>query len=124
MANDKMTRANALEMAKTAIQAYADFSDEDKATAIEKVNKLIADVTRPRSKSDEPTEKQKVNIELKNIILGALANAEKPMAIADIMALDERFGSAPQKATTLLTQLKKGGKVVRVEGRKATYKLV
>ena len=123
MANEKMTRANAVDMAIEAIKAFEQFSAEDKATAIEKLEKVKAGFTRVSNGEKKPTENQKINEELKGIILKALEGAEKPMSIADVMALDERFGSVPQKATSLLTQLKNVGKVVRVEGRKATYAL-
>lgn len=61
------------------------------------------------------TANQKANLESVEVIFGVIAEADKPLSIAEITAGDERLSTfSNQKMSALLKKLVEAGRVVRV----------
>lgn len=82
---------------------------------IELLNKKTATGSR------KPTKNQIENEGLKQTILEVLAEADRPLAIAEIMENPAFEGLTNQRVSALLTQLKKANLVVRVEEKRKAY---
>ena len=76
-----------------------------------------------KSSSKKPTKVQVENENIKETILDILAELDTPTS-ATALATDARLGVSNQKITSLLTQLKNEGKVIReMEKGKALFSL-
>ena len=74
------------------------------------------------SSSGKPTKTQVENEGYKEVILEALATADKPMTISELMEYaDGLAGLKNQRVSALMTQLKNAGKVIRTEEKKKAY---
>ena len=74
------------------------------------------------SGSGKPTKTQVENEGYKEVILEALATADKPMTISELMEYAEGLaGLKNQRVSALMTQLKNAGKVIRTEEKKKAY---
>ena len=79
-----------------------------------------------KSSNKKPTKTQEANEALKDVILQVLEDMGRPATASEIIA-DDRIGKdiSNQKMTSLLTQLKKAGAVVRTEEKgKAVFAVV
>ena len=111
MFNEIIKMMNGEQMSVSA-QAVIDFATHE----IELLNK------KSSSSSGKPTKTQIENEGYKEVILKALATADKPMTISEIMEYtDGLVGLKNQRVSALMTQLKKAGKVVRTEEKKKAY---
>lgn len=76
-----------------------------------------------KSSSKKPTKVQVENESIKETILDILTELDTPTS-ATALATDSRLNVSNQKITSLLTQLKNEGKVIRVEEKgKALFSL-
>ena len=74
------------------------------------------------SGSGKPTKTQVENEGYKEVILEALATADKPMTISELMEYAEGLaGLKNQRVSALMTQLKNANKVVRTMEKKKAY---
>ena len=74
------------------------------------------------SGSGKPTKTQLENEGYKEVILEALATADKPMTISELMEYAEGLaGLKNQRVSALMTQLKNANKVVRTMEKKKAY---
>ena len=73
------------------------------------------------------TAKQKENEKIKEIMLTKFQNLNDKVTVTDLLQdteINELVGGSNQKATALLTQLKKEDKIVNIkEGKKSFYKI-
>ena len=111
MFNEIIKMMNGEQMSVSA-QAVIDFANHE----IELLNK------KSSSSSGKPTKTQIENEGYKEVILEALATADKPMTISEIMEYaDGLAGLKNQRVSALMTQLKNAGKVIRTEEKKKAY---
>lgn len=111
MFNEIIKMMNGEQMSISA-QAVIDFANHE----IELLNK------KSSSSSGKPTKTQLENEGYKEVILEALATADKPMTISEIMEYaDGLEGLKNQRVSALMTQLKNAGKVIRTEEKKKAY---
>ena len=74
------------------------------------------------SGSGKPTKTQVENEGYKEVILEALATADKPMTISELMEYAEGLaGLKNQRVSAIMTQLKNANKVVRTMEKKKAY---
>ena len=74
------------------------------------------------SGSGKPTKTQLENEGYKEVILEALATADKPMTISELMEYAEGLaGLKNQRVSAIMTQLKNANKVVRTMEKKKAY---
>lgn len=108
-----MTYAVAIDTAITAI-------GETNPEAVERLKALQAQLAKRGSKGG-PTKTQKLNEEIKAVILDILAEVEDFVPMADLLA-DDRLpeGMSVQKAGALLGQLVKADEVVKTVYKKRT----
>ena len=100
------------EQMSVSTQAVIDFANHE----IELLNK------KSSSSSGKPTKTQIENEGYKEVILEALATADKPMTISELMEYaDGLEGLKNQRVSALMTQLKNAGKVIRTEEKKKAY---
>ena len=100
------------EQMSVSTQAVIDFANHE----IELLNK------KSSSSSGKPTKTQLENEGYKEVILEALATADKPMTISELMEYaDGLAGLKNQRVSALMTQLKNAGKVIRTEEKKKAY---
>ena len=100
------------EQMSVSTQAVIDFANHE----IELLNK------KSSSSSGKPTKTQIENEGYKEVILEALATADKPMTISELMEYaDGLAGLKNQRVSALMTQLKNAGKVIRTEEKKKAY---
>ena len=115
MMNSKMTYVNAINFALRAI------SGEKLDNAVEVADKLIALgqqlEKRNSTKSNKPTKAQRENADLKDQIVDYLTEQGGQYRAGEIAM---SFGISGQKASALLNQLVKDGKVAKVDGEKRT----
>lgn len=130
----KLTQKLALEIAISALTANANkeyrmAGSEDVFTADEAIEKLTAmavQLDKKASAPKKPTAKQTENEKLMEDIALALADADAPMTISDMIA---KFscceGMSNQKVATIVRKMVENGAVVREEiKRKAYFSLV
>ena len=111
MFNEIIKMMNGEQMSVSA-QAVIDFANHE----IELLNK------KSSSSSGKPTKTQIENEGYKEVILEALATADKPMTISEIMEYaDGLAGLKNQRVSALMTQLKNAGKVIGREKKKKAY---
>ena len=123
MAEKKMTRAQALTIAMSVIEDKGDTPELVEAHAV--LGKMLASITKPRAKSDEPSKAAKENIRLAGEVLKVMPEGE-PVLTSWIME-HVRGIMTSQKCTKVMEVLISAGKVERVEkvkGRYVGYKLV
>ena len=97
------------------------------AEIVEFCNGRIAQLDNKAINKGE-TAKQKENEKIKGIMLNAFENlGDKMVTVTDLLQdteINGLVGGSNQKATALLTQLKKEDKIVNIkEGKKSFYKL-
>ena len=111
MFNEIIKMMNGEQMSVSA-QVVIDFANHE----IELLNK------KSSSSSGKPTKTQIENEGYKEVILEALATADKPMTISELMEYaDGLAGLKNQRVSALMTQLKNAGKVIRTEEKKKAY---
>lgn len=104
------------------------FTLQPAADVIEFCNREIDILNRRAAAPKTPTKNQRANDVIKANILSVLAAADAPMSIKDMQEsgkLTDEEGKilTNQKINSLLTQLKKEGKVNRMEGKAALFVL-
>lgn len=78
-------------------------------------------LNRKGSGSHKPTKTQIENEGYKASILEILAESDRPLTISEMMEDDRLEGLKNQRVSALVTQLKKGGQVIRTEDKKKAY---
>lgn len=112
---NKMTNKVALEIAIASVKASGNME------AVEKLEKMLAQVEKKNSADRKPTATQKENIGLKESIL-AFMEVEKQYTITDIMkGCAEVAGLSNQRVSALVRQLLLEGKVTREEIKRKAY---
>ena len=126
----KLTQKLALEIAISALTANANkeyrmAGSEDVFTADEAIQKLTAmavQLDKKASSPKKPTAKQTENEKLMEDIALALADADAPMTISDMIA---KFscceGMSNQKVATIVRKMVDNGAVVREEVKRKAY---
>lgn len=126
----KLTQKLALEIAISALTANANkeyrmAGSEDVFTADEAIEKLTAmavQLDKKASAPKKPTAKQTENEKLMEDIALALADADAPMTISDMIA---KFscceGMSNQKVATIVRKMVENGAVVREEVKRKAY---
>lgn len=126
----KLTQKLALEIAISALTAnankeYRPAGTEDVFTADEAIEKLTAmavQLDKKASAPKKPTAKQTENEKLMEDIALALADADAPMTISDMIA---KFscceGMSNQKVATIVRKMVENGAVVREEVKRKAY---
>ena len=126
----KLTQKLALEIAISALTANANkeyrmAGSEDVFTADEAIQKLTAmavQLDKKASSPKKPTAKQTENEKLMEDIALALADADAPMTISDMIA---KFpcceGMSNQKVATIVRKMVDNGTVVREEIKRKAY---
>ena len=121
MATKKMTKKEMFaeiikmmngEISSVTESAVIEFAEHE----IELLNK------KSSSGSGKPTKTQVENEGYKEVILEALATADKPMTISELMEYAEGLaGLKNQRVSAIMTQLKNANKVVRTMEKKKAY---
>lgn len=126
----KLTQKLAIEIAISALTAnpnkeYRPAGTEDVFTADEAIEKLTAmavQLDKKASAPKKPTAKQTENEKLMEDIALALADADAPMTISDMIA---KFscceGMSNQKVATIVRKMVENGAVVREEVKRKAY---
>ena len=101
--------------------------NNDRADLVEIMNHEIELLDKKKA-SGKMTKTQTENVGIKEIILQALATANEPMTITDLLKnnveLYDATAGSNQKVSALMTQLKKENKVVRTtNGKKALFSI-
>ena len=104
----------------TALLAIEQIRENEELSAF--INHELEQLEKKSSGKRAETENQKNNEEIKNKILAVLST-EKEMSISDIQEAggDKLAGLSNQKMNALILQLKKAGKVERVEIKRKAY---
>lgn len=115
MANKEMTRAQALATAITIVREYEGESD---LTAV--LEKMYAQITKPRKKSDAPSKARILNESLAEKCYDAMADHEN---VTTKWLIEHVNGiMTPQKCTAVMRILLDDGRAVRnKEGKTVTY---
>jgi len=93
-----------------------------KAEEVAFINHEIELLVKKNSyKSTKPTKTQVANVELKARIADVLAEAEAPMLAGDVLKALNDEALSGSKVTSMLTQMKKDGVVVRTEDKRKAY---
>ena len=126
-----ITRAQALELAIRMFEEHEYGANEDFMTenegvpAVDVLRKMLASITKPREKSNEPSKAAKENIRLAGEVLKVMPDGE-PVLTSWIMEHVNGIMTS-QKCTKVMAVLISAGKVEKVEkvkGRYVGYKLV
>ena len=121
MANKEMTRAQALEFAMKLIEDTSDAPEY--VAAHEVLDKMHAQVTKPRKKSDAPTKTQIINANLAEKCYTAMEGQENVTSKWLIEHVNGLITS--QKVTAVMKILVESGKVAKnKEGKTVTYSRV
>ena len=117
MAEKKMTRAQALEFAVETIRNY-----EGDCEAVEVLNKMLIQVTKPRKKSDAPS---KARVQNEALAAACIAAMEGQDNVTSKWLIEHVNGlMTPQKATAVMKIAIESGAAVRnKEGKTVTYSL-
>ena len=121
MTNTKRTRKDNFEdLKELALQA-------NRTDLVEFVEHQI-EMDNKKKESKGETAKQKENVKIKDIMLTKFEElGEKMVTVTELLQdseINELVGGSNQKATALLTALKKDNKIVNVkEGKKSYYKI-
>lgn len=118
MANKEMTRAQALVFAIETIREH-----EGECEAIAVLEKMHAQVTKPRKKSDAPTKTQIINANLAEKCYAAMEGQEN---VTSKWLIEHVNGlMTPQKVTAVMKVLIESGKAIKnKEGKTVTYSRV
>lgn len=111
-----------------AAEAPEAFTLQTPEDVIEFCNREIDTLNRRAAAPKTPTKNQRANDTIKQTIVSLLAAADAPMSIKDMQEsgkLIDESGTilTNQKINSLLTQLKREGKVSRMEGKAALFML-
>ena len=119
MANKEMTRAQALEFALEVLNTYDDARALEAYPVLEKMH---AQVTKPRKKSDAPS---KARIQNEALAAKAIELMEGQESVTTKWLCEHVNGLlTPQKATAVMRLAVESGAVVRnKEGKQVTYSL-
>ena len=124
MAEKKMTRAQAIEFAIDNITAncMGDMEKTGANEAIEILEKMHAQITKPRKKSDAPS---KARIQNEALAAECVAAMEGQESVTSKWLIEHVNGlMTPQKATAVMKIAIESGAVVRKkEGKTVTYSL-
>lgn len=118
-----MAKKNAVTRAEALSAAIALFPEN--APEREVLSKMLASITKPREKSNEPSKAAKENIRLAGEVLKVMPEGE-PVLTSWIME-HVRGIMTPQKCTKVMAVLIEAGKVekvAKIKGRYIGYKLV
>ena len=101
--------------------------NNDRADLVEVMNHEIELLDKKKT-SGKMTKTQTENVGIKEMILQALATANEPITITDLLKnnveLYDATAGSNQKVSALMTQLKKENKVVRTtNGKKALFSI-
>lgn len=101
--------------------------NNDRADLVEVMNHEIELLDKKKA-SGKMTKTQTENVGIKELILQALATANEPITITDLLKnnveLYDATAGSNQKVSALMTQLKKENKVVRTtNGKKALFSI-
>lgn len=101
--------------------------NNDRADLVEVMNHEIELLDKKKA-SGKMTKTQTENVGIKEMILQALATANEPITITDLLKnnveLYDATAGSNQKVSALMTQLKKENKVVRTtDGKKALFSI-
>lgn len=101
--------------------------NNDRTDLVEVMNHEIELLDKKKA-SGKMTKTQTENVGIKEIILQALATANEPITITDLLKnnveLYDATAGSNQKVSALMTQLKKENKVVRTtNGKKALFSI-
>ena len=101
--------------------------NNDRADLVDVMNHEIELLDKKKA-SGKMTKTQTENVGIKEIILQALATANEPITITDLLKnnveLYDATAGSNQKVSALMTQLKKENKVVRTtNGKKALFSI-
>lgn len=114
-------------MAKTKIELFNEIAALDAVKANDELADFIAGeiyILQTRKANRKPTQNQKDNEIIKEMILDGLRNSENPMRVKDLKALPELQEYTSQKLTALLNQLRLADLVERnVEKKITTFTL-
>lgn len=117
MAEKKMTRAQAIEFAIETIRNY-----EGDCEAIEILEKMYEQVTKPRKKSDAPSKARLQNEALAAKCIAAMEGQESVTSKWLIEHVDDLM--TPQKATAVMKIAVESGAVIRSkDGKTVSYSL-
>ena len=118
MAENKITRVDALNAAIAALQQF-----ENGEQYIEPLKKMLASLQKPRSGNEGPSKTQQENMRLLAQMVDLLADAGDGMAAGDFVGRVP-FVTSPQKATAVLRMGVKAGQLVaEKEGKRTVYRL-
>jgi len=94
----------------------------DNAEMVAFIDHEIELLDKKRTSSRKPTKTQLENDAFKADIVTALANADAPVTIKELMAICPNIaGLTNQRVTHMLTDLRKDGKVARTYVKKVAY---
>jgi len=98
-----------------------------RADLVEVINHEIELLDKKRA-NGKMTKTQTENVDIKEMILSALANIGEPVSITDLLAkspeLAEKTNNSNQKVSALMTQLKNNNQVIRTtNGKKALFSI-
>lgn len=99
--------------------------ENGRADLVEVINHEIELLDKKRA-NEKMTKTQTENVDIKEMILSALADIGEPVTISDLLAkspeLAEKTNNSNQKVSALMTQLKNSNQVVRTtNGKKALF---
>lgn len=115
----KMTKKDYYNMLLGLEQVKAD------SNLVEFIQKQIEQLEKKNSAEKKPTERQKENVDYKELILDVLEAAENPMTVTEVMKADDKLSElSNQRVAVLLRQLMDDGMVVKiVDKRKSLFSL-
>lgn len=117
MANEKMTKAVAFNMAIKALE-----NREDMAEVVEILKGQVALLEkRKENKTTKPSKEKLENERIKNVIEKTLAEVGCGLRISDLVNTEELKEFSPNKINALVSQLRKEGRVKRYYEKKVAY---
>lgn len=119
MADKKITKRENFKMIIEVLEA------QGRADLVEVIKHEIELLDKKKA-SGKLTKTQTENVDIKELILQALADIGEPVTITDLLAkspeLAEKTNNSNQKVSALMTQLKNSNQVVRTtNGKKALF---
>lgn len=118
MANKEMTRAQALTIAIDTIREY-----EGECEALTVLEKMHAQITKPRKRSDAPSKARILNESLAGKVYEAMQGYGEPVSTKWVCEHVNGI-MTPQKATAVMRILLEDGRVTRSkEGKAVTYSI-
>ncbi len=115
----KMTYVDALNIAIAELSNGGQI-DEELVPVVEKLTALRDQTAKRNSGERKPTKTQMANVSLGEKVLAVLRDADKPVTVTELMALDEELGGlSNQKVSAILRGL--GDKVVKTTDKRKSY---